>query len=405
MRMDDHPLASTLPRGNGKVATFPGPRAYNDLSLGPGVPRSLDDYINSDLPLFALHVITFTDGTLVNLIHSHMAADLIGLAYVIDAWTLVLAGKPELVPPFVGFREDGMKCLYESPPEEEYVLSDKQLTGWRLPYFYLRLVLEAKYFHPLESKVVCVPKDVLEGIMVRCKSDLASKNITDGSGKEPFVSPGDALAAIYCRVMSHYKPSSNVLIAMPLDCRTRAKNLFRQDAAYVQNSPTVIFFYCPADKARELSLGELALMCREAINTQATEAQMKAFTALAAASLRSTGASGLVGDKDMAFKLISNWLKGKFIDRMDFSPAIVKEARTSEPGKRRGHPTYYHSADAESIDSPLLIPLTAVMEIDHHADLWLSVVLPREVWPMYLELLNSFASNSRKAKAAMPPKL
>lgn len=402
MSIEEHPLASTLPRGTGRIATYPGPRAFNDLSLGPGAPRNLNDYINSDLPQFSLHVKTFADGTLVNLVHSHVTTDLLGLASVIDGWTLVLAGKPELVPPFVGFREDGMKGLYEPPPEEEYVLSDKQLTGWRLAYFYLKILLEARYLYPLESKVVCVPRDVLESMMAQCKSDLVSRKITDGSGNAPFISQGDALVAVYCRVMAHYKPTSNVTMALALDPRSRAKTVFRQDAAYVQNAPTVIFHHCPADKARELSLGELALMCRDAITTQTTEAQMKAFSALSAASLRSTGVGGMYGDKDMAFKLVSNWLKAKLIDKMDFSPAIVKEARASEPGKKRGHPTYYHSGDAESADGPLLIPLTAVMEIDHRGDLWLSVVLPREVWPKYLELLNSFGSNSRPA---MPPKL
>lgn len=135
MPLSEHPVASKLPRATGKPATYRGPRAFTSLALGPSAPRKFEDYIYSDTPLFSLHVKTFTDGTLVSVSHSHMIVDLHGFAAVVNGWSLILAGKPEMVPPFVGLREDGMKGLRDPPAKEKHLLSGKALTGWRLAYW------------------------------------------------------------------------------------------------------------------------------------------------------------------------------------------------------------------------------------------------------------------------------
>ncbi|RYP73398.1 hypothetical protein DL771_003666 [Monosporascus sp. 5C6A] len=391
MRLSEHPLASKLPRARGKIATYTGPRAFNSLALGPGAPRKFEDFIYSDIPQFSLHVVTFTDGTLVNVSHSHMTADLLGFAAVVNAWSLILAGKPDMVPPFVGFQEDGMKGLRDPPTREEHVLSGKELTGWRLAYWGLWSLYESRRFG-LESRLLCIPKSNMERLVVKCRSEIASKKDTVGTGKEPFVSEGDILTAIACRMMAlNQRPGStrNVMTMIALDPRTRAKSVFQQDAAYVQNSPTAVFFNCPANKALELSLGELALLCREAIMTQATEVQMKAYTSLSAVSMRESRMNVLFGDKDMAFQLMSNWLKANLSEKMDFGPAIVKEAPGSELGGKRGHPTYYHATDPESVDASLLIPLLVVMGTDYDGNKWLSCVLPKQTWPKLVEYLHA----------------
>lgn len=76
--------------------------------------------------------------------------------------------------------------------------------------------------------------------------------------------------------------------------------------------------------------------------TQANEEQLKAYASLAANSVQENNRVVLFGDKDMSLQLVSNWLKANLFEKMDFSPAILKEAPANEPGFQRGHPTYYH---------------------------------------------------------------
>jgi len=406
MHISEHPLASQLPRATRDIASFPSPRAFNPLALGPGAPRKFGDYIYSDLPQFSLNVKTFTDGTLVSVSHSHMTADLMGFSAVLNTWSLVLAGKGKLVPEFVGMHEDGMKGLYESssvPQQQKHVLSGQEVTGWRLAYWGLWTLYDSRRLN-LEGRLVCIPKDKMGRIMTTCRNQLTSARKTSISDDVPFISEGDVLTAIASKMTAEdLKATStsnrNVMTAIALDPRSRAKSVFRQDAAYVQNSPTAVFFSCASSKARELSVGELALSAREAIAAQATEEQMKAYSAMCAESVKSTKSNVLFGDKDMAFQLVSNWLKGKLLEKMDFGPAIVKEAEASSSiskgGKshhRRGHPTYFHGTDPEDVDGPLLIPLYVVMETDFEGNKWLSCVLPKRIWPKLLDYLDLLAS-------------
>ncbi|KUL87484.1 hypothetical protein ZTR_04577 [Talaromyces verruculosus] len=343
MRPSEHPLGSKLPRATGKPTAFPSPRAFNSLALGPGAPRRFEDYIYSDIPLFSLHVKTFTDGTLVSVTYSHVTGDLLGFAAVVHSWSLILAGKPELVPPFIGLREDGMKGLLDPPTKEKHVLSGKELTGWRLGYWGLRTLYESWSFQ-LENRMLCIPRNTMERIMVQYRSQIVPENFPEGTGKVPFISEGDALAAIACRINAQsqrLESARNIMTMITLDPRTRAKSAFCQDSVHVQNSITAGFFDCPADEVLVLPLGKLALLSRKAIMTQATEEQLKAYACLAADSVREKSMVVLFGGKDMSLQLVSNWLKANLFEKMDFSPAILKEAPANEPGFQRGHPTYY----------------------------------------------------------------
>jgi hypothetical protein len=302
-----------------------------------------------------------------------------------------MAGNPEIVPPFVGPREDAIKGVLDPPTKEKHVLSENELTGWRLGYWGLRSLYESWSFR-LENRMVCIPRNTMERIMVECRSQVVSEKNPEDTGEKLFISEGDTLAAIACRMNAHsQRPGStrNTMTMMTLDPRTRVKSAFRQDAVHVQNSPTAVFFNCPADEALQMPLGKLAILSREAIITQATEEQLKAYTSLAASSVRENNMTVLFGDKDMSMQLVSNWLKANLFEKMDFSPAILNEAPVNEIGVKRGHPSYYHCGDPES-DVPFLLPLFVVMGKDYDGNTWLSCVMPRRTWPKFLKYLDSF---------------
>ena len=398
--MSEHPVASKLPLATGKVAIYPSPRAFHSLALGPGAPRNFEDFIYSDLPQFSLHVTTFADGTIVGVSHPHMTCGLSGFTALVNAWSLILAGKLDAVPPFVGFREDGMNGLLVPPTEVKHVLSGTELTGWRFTYWSLRSLYESRR-SPLEYLILCIPKSTMGRVIGESRSSIAFKSITTTStDKEPYITEGDVLAAIACRSMAqNQQPGStrNIMTMMALDPFFRASSAFSQNAAYVQNIPSTIFFNCPAIKALEASLGELAILARDAITTQGTEEQIKAYMSLSAASIKKNGMKAFFGDKDMALQVMSNWLRANLFEKVDFSPAIVKEAPESGPGRKRGHPTYYHCGDTGDIDEPFLVPLWTVMGADFHGNIWLSCILPRYTWLNLFDFLKSFEYN-HKAK-------
>lgn len=392
--MMEHPLASKMPRPTGRVASYPGPKEFCSLGIGPETPRNIDDFVFSGKPQFCLHVQTFTDGTLVSLTHSHISTDLMGLASIFEAWSLVLAGKQESVAPMEGYREDVFDGVLNSTPKQRHVLADKVLEGWRFKYWGLRSLYESWRCPDLQSRTLCIPKHTMEAIMQEAKSHIMGEVDAASSELKPFISEGDVLTAMACRTLAQYQGSGStreMAIIMAVDPRTRAKSVFRQDTAYVQNSPTNVYFLCSANKVLGMPLGQLALLVREAIAAQTSEEQLKAAISMSAESMRANSMPVIFGDKDMAILFVSNWKKGKLADKMDFSPAIVRDAAPSLSQSKRGRPVYYQASDPSHTTVSVISSVFVVVGQDYDGNTWFSISLPGKMWLDLMEYIDRFA--------------
>ncbi|KAI9687451.1 MAG: hypothetical protein M1822_002060 [Bathelium mastoideum] len=392
--MMEHPLAAKLPRPTGKLATYPGPKEFCSLGLGPGTPRNIDDFVFSGKPQFCLHVQTFTDGTLVSVTYSHISTDLMGFASIFKAWSSVLAGKPEAVPPMVGYRDDAFDALWNPAPKQRHVLENKVLDGWRFKYWGLRSLYDSWCCSEVHSRTLCVPRHTMENMMQEARSHIAAEvDATTSESKISFISEGDVLTAIACRMQAQYHgPDSGRQLAtiMAVDPRSRVKSVFRQDAAYVQNSPNNIYLFYRAKQVLELPLGKMALLVREAIASQATEEQLKAAASLSVESMRATKMPVIFGDKDMTAQFMSNWTKGSLAEKMDFGPAVIREA-AARPGKsKRGHPVWYQTSDPSHNTVSVISSVFVVMEKDYDGNTWLSVSLPGKMRSDLMSYLEQF---------------
>ncbi|UKZ74502.1 hypothetical protein TrVFT333_002172 [Trichoderma virens FT-333] len=386
MRISEHPEASKLPSASDKVSTFPSARNFQSLGQGPGAPKCIDDYFYSDHPLYSLHVINFTDATLVSISFNHAISDLAGLMAVINAWQLVLAGKPEAVPPFKGFFEDTMAGLYKAQPTEKFVLADNQLSGLGLAAFGLRLIFESWWNGPIESKLVCIPKKTMD-TLVQTARDQIPKSAT---GSATFISENDIIVALATKTVGHnLSPGRPITALQAVDPRTRVKSVFQQDAAYVCNAPAAAFVHYNSQEAVDKSICELALESRKALLTQVTEEQMKAVAALAYKSMMATGNPPMFGESNMAFLVFSNWSKAAFLEKVDFSPAIVKRAEKDRPDGKQGHPVFYHSQSIER--AGISTNVVVIMGRDLEGNFWLNADFPGYIWPTMLEQLEKYA--------------
>lgn len=390
MRISEHPEASKLPSASDKLTTFPSPRTYQSLAVGSGAPRCIDDYLYSDLPLYALHVVNFTDATLVSINFSHMISDLAGLMAVMNAWQLVLAGSPEAVPPFMGFHEDTMAGLYKAQPTEKSVLADRQLSGWRLAAFGLRLIFDSWWNSPIDSKLLCIPKKAMDALIRAARDQIpTSAEANSAVSSSSFISENDIIVALATQTIAHnLSPTRPITILQAVDPRSRVKSVFQQDAAYICNAPAAAFIHSNGQEAVDMSIGELALEGRKALLAQLTEEQMKAVAALGYQSMMSTGNHPVFGESNMAFLVFSNWSKAAFLENVDFSPAIVKSAETDRPLGKPGRPIYYHSQSLET--GSFATNVVVILGRDLEENFWLNADLPAHVWPTLLEHLEKY---------------
>ncbi|KAH6607025.1 hypothetical protein Trco_003338 [Trichoderma cornu-damae] len=392
MRMSEHPEASRLPVASDKPATFASARTFHSLAFGPGSPRCIDDYLYSDRPLFALHVVNFTDGTLVSINFNHAISDLAGLMAIMNAWQLVLAGKPEAVPPFMGFHEDSMAGLYRSQPTEQFVLADKQLSGWRLAAFGLRLVFESWWNSPFDSRLLCIPKKTMDAFVQASRDQVPQPAGANGAAGFPrFISENDIIVAWFAKALaSNISPNRQITALQAVDPRSRVKSVFQQDAAYVCNAPAAAFVHYNSQEAMDMSIGELALEGRKTLLAQVTEEQMKAVAVLAHKSLMSSGNPPLFGERDTAFLVFSNWSKAAFLDKVDFSPAIIQSAKNGRSRGKPGHPVYYHSQSLET--SPFNPIVVVIRGRDPEGNYWLNAEVPSHIWPTLLGQLEEYTT-------------
>lgn len=78
MRISEHTLASQLPKApeSPNPALLPvAPDDLGSLVSRPGDPRTLDDYLHSDRPVLGLHIVSFTDATIVTFSWPHVLFD------------------------------------------------------------------------------------------------------------------------------------------------------------------------------------------------------------------------------------------------------------------------------------------------------------------------------------------
>lgn len=384
MTMAEHPEASNLPAPTTEPTTFPSARHFASLALGPGAPRTIQDYFQRDVPQFSLHVVTFTDGTLVSINFNHVTSDLGGLKAIFKAWQSILAGKPEEVAPFFGYKDDPMAGLYNDETTVKPTLADTQLTGWRVPVWALRHLVET-WWKGLDARIIFIPRKVIDAIVQEAKDHAALKGDAD-----LFVSENDVIVALSNKmVASGLATCRHITNLLVIDPRARVKSVFRDDAAYVQNITSPAIFFCQAGEAVTAPTGELALRSRAALDEQCTEEHLKATAKYAYRSIMNAGNPVVLGKGvSSVLMVVTNWSKAGFLDKFDFSPAIIKPSDRKRPGAKPGHAVYFHS---QSLGTGLVtMNMVTIMGRDLEGNLWLSGEFSGPTWDSALEYFRAY---------------
>ena len=357
--------------------------------MGPGAPRCFDDYIYSDRPLFALHVATFTDGTLVSLSSNHIATDLGGILAILNAWKLVLAGKPESVPPFVGYRDDPMEGLYNSAANEDYLLADKKLTFLNFARFGIWTLLDS-WWNPREPRTVCLPSKLVANMMKQTRDQLPKSS----NGIDAFISDVNIILAGFLRaVAGGMSPNTNITCLQAVDPRPRLSAIFNPDAAHVCNAPAAIFSFLTAKEVCQRSVSDVALGLRRDLVAQLEEEQMKAVAADAHKHMVSSGYPAMYGEPNASLVVSSSWAKADYCRRVDFSRAVLSSGAKAQDQRPReakpGHPVYMQGASLER-SSGKDNTICVITGKDWDQNLWLSVSLTPSAWPRLMAHFRQF---------------
>lgn len=201
MPIQQHPLASQLPKASTRPAVVGDPEHFTPLARPPNTPASLDDYLYQDRGQIGLHVTTFVDATLVVLYYTHTTMDLMGWGALLAGWTAELHGRGHELPvPLGGDPGDaGFDPMSElgAHPSEPHQLAQHHMPMSGLLGFGLRnsldLAVRAK-----ECRIVCVPGKFVDQLRAQALDQLRAE--APAGSAAPFLSHGDVLSAWWTRL-------------------------------------------------------------------------------------------------------------------------------------------------------------------------------------------------------------
>ncbi|KAL8832589.1 MAG: hypothetical protein Q9191_000158 [Dirinaria sp. TL-2023a] len=380
MGIADHPLASRIPKPSTSPQIVGRSEDFLTFMRRPEDPRCLKDYIYTDHPMLGLHVVSFTDATLITLSWIHVLLDAMGRKALLDAWSLMLQGRDDQVLALYGVETDPLATL-GSRPVEPYRHSCRQLGTWQMMIFGLRYAFDQIFWRPRhESRIICVPAAYMQLLRNTALNDISSIE-RDRSDTPPFVSEGDVLCAWWTRhILSGISKDPNQTIAINMAFGLRGllaqEGVLPAGSAYVSNAVTNVPAFMMARDVLTKSLGYVAAALRKALVELGTKEQIEARMSLDRISQDRTGNGGLYGDPWMHMVVSSNWSKAQLYEA-DFSAAVVKEGR-HVAGQKAGRPSYiqFH-AFAKGCS---LINGFSVTGKDAEGNYWLQPVMRKEYW-------------------------
>ncbi|KAF5232435.1 hypothetical protein FANTH_12979 [Fusarium anthophilum] len=380
--IEEHNAAKLLPKATSRPSTFPGASGPRDFGIPPGAPASLKDYTGRHTPMIGLHIITFLDATIVTVTWPHVLFDAVGFSHLIQAWSAVLAGHKERVPNIIGAKNDVLcdlgKITHAGP---QYAASEARiLSGIAFILFVIRMLWIILTQPIVESRIICLPKSVVDKLHRRVLEDIKDNFVQDN----PWVSPSDAILAWLSRALvSSSKTPHSISMTTPIDARSRLSQIQNSDGVYVQNMVLGSFVNIAPDDLRG-PLGKQALVSRRGLLEQLDESNLIGILQL----FRKRWDDGktrapIFAAPGSQLLVTNNRLKVDLFTVADFGPAVMQAGKDIQRKNLTGRPVHHY---ASSLDPGIAMRnFVNIHTRDLEGNYWLSGFFTPRQWSMIEE--------------------
>ncbi|KAL9586171.1 MAG: hypothetical protein Q9212_001092 [Teloschistes hypoglaucus] len=382
--IQQHPLMGRLPTNAGEVPlVHEGCRTFRALSVPDDLPDNIEHYLNNDEPLICLHVTSFPNVTFVSISFPHSIADAMGATQLLRAWSSVLAGKLEDVPPVLGNRIDAVEHVGTSSDEKAqipFILQNTQIKGLSMLAFAVRFIWDLLTRRKIETHSMFLPAKFVSQLRQVAQDQLRQTGIE----KPPFLSDGDIITAYFSRLVMLSRSRKRPAIIMNVfDVRGRLRDTFTSGAAYLQNLILPASFTVPAIDKSAMSFGQIALGLRKAIEEQTTDAQVRSLMKLMKASVAATGSMPIFGSSDSMIIACTNWSKAGLREAANFGPAVIPTDHAEADDKSAAPPgtcVSYGGTTISNKDNPR--DTFVIYGKDVAGDYWVHAYLRPESWKL-----------------------
>lgn len=356
------------------------PEELDALLAGPEAPKNLDDWLYTDRPALAVHIITFVDATFITLSYSHSLVDGVGKREIMTNWCKVLAGRISDVTPLAEWDEDPMSIICRPPSEHEerYSHEGNRLAGWRKWYWVFRFIADRfNNRNNYRQRNVFVPASTI--LRIRQEADRHAMEKT-------YLSDNQLLTAWLLRLAcSPLKGSRRPIgITSAVDLRGFQLHGLRPGAVYLQNLLAYTWINTTATSLLCSPLGSAATLLRTSLKPQLTLPQVQAAAYLTHDAVGRTGTPDFFTGKDSFLVSVSSLAKAKYWEAVDFSPAILK----AEPGdEHSGKPCWQSSTPRSGMKPSCLV---VIQGSDLKGNWFAQMVLSQHAWDMVEHELSNY---------------
>lgn len=401
--ISSHPLASQIPstQETNQITVLGCMSSFNSITRHENAPNGIEEYLSADIPQIFIHVVTFTDTTLITVTFLHTLFDAMGLSYFFQAWTAVLSGQEDQVPPFLGFDEDILEARTEYVPAEKHVLSSKTFTKFQMAVFILMRWWETYWYPEIQDKVISIPNIYVQKLREKALQELKTQSSSphtssSSKGKDIFISEGDILLSHLSKTLIaalNPNPTTPILISNVFD--TRSILNISQQGAYTGNAtiPSCTSFTSQSLQRNPTSTTALAL--RTSLNEQRSPLQVCAMSSLRKKTLQETGYLPLVGDPRQISITCTNWHRARFF-QLDFRGARGNSGNglgngLEGEGWRPCRPSYINTAGPSPLGSHVARNLVTVTGRDGVGNWWVQILARASAWGRMEEVVRELA--------------
>lgn len=370
------PQASDLKR----PTLFPSSEQYHDLVTRPGHASIFSDWTETDQPALSVHIVSFSDATLLTISWSHVFLDALGRQSLLQAWISVLEGREEDVPAFVPFHVDPAHEIARGGDPKKHVLYHCVLTGIWFAMFVVGYVYELIVHSAEEGRMVCCPGPWVEKLRQQAMADVVASG---HSKEEPFLSHGDVMLAWWAKVSVAAQRLSS---SQPINIMnvTNIRGLFpdhlpdKGAEVYTTNAMVNTHTLVTSGELANMSIGALAWRLRQDLQKQRTPEQVRHLVAWQLDSSKQYGRSLMLGPWNQILMSWTNWHRARFYD-VDFSAAVIQPGLPPESRNNKlGQPSFIMpNGHANGLSLRNAGPLIGR---DANGDWWMQVVLRADAW-------------------------
>lgn len=378
-----HPLEGTLPRSQEKPVLVDSPEKLDDILAGPKAPRGLDDWLFTDTPALAVHVISFTDATFITLTYSHSLVDGVGKREIVTNWCKVLAGRMEDVAPLADWDEEPMETLCRplEAGEERHIHQDKQLTGWRKWYWVFRFIYERiANRNNYRQRNLFIPASTMSRIRQRVEEEAEDEG-KEGQQPAPYLSDNQLLTTWLVRLACLQLKNTNrpLGITSAVDLRGFPQlGGVRPGTVYLQNLLAYTWINTSPAAILRAPLASAAALMRAELKPQLTLPQVRAAAYLTHSGIKRSGTVDFFIGKDTSIVSVSSLAKAKYWETIDFSPAVVKPGEGGKKGLA-GRLVWQSSTPRSGLKPSCLI---VIQGKDLQGNWFAQMVLSQKTWDM-----------------------